>query len=420
MTRKSRALLAGAAWFGLLGLWATIRPVFGSNGTELIGVSTQARSRGGADIAVGDSPLSQIDNPASLLLHGRDVDFAGKLVLPRSRWTNTVDTGNTQIGVIPILNLAGSRPVNERMSWGWALHTKSGLASAYTIEHFATPGLRTTERVDFENADLQLNGAIQLTDRLSLGAGVRGEFVTTKFNITAGPAFASVERGYAVGTGLHVGLLYQLAEDWRLGFAYRSPTWMTDIDGGHLELSFFGDPTTTLDLGPASLSGQLPQKLTLGAAWDATDWLMLTTEVRWINFADSIFNNTSIESNGLPGLVPTSVPFPLGYRDQFVLATGADVRLTDRWILGLGYNYGSDLVPATNLLPIGSILSQHHLTTGIRYDCCKWWAGVGYILALTTGLAGDGTSAFPGPNDYSGSYLSQTQHNIFFGFGIRR
>lgn len=420
MTRKLRIQLAAGAWFCLLGLWALVRPVLGSNGTELIGVSTQARSRGGADIAVGDSPLSQIDNPASLLLHGRDLDFAGKLILPRSRWTNTVDTANTEIGVIPILNLAGSKPVNERLSWGWALHTKSGLASAYTIEHFATPGLRTTERVDYENADLQLNGAIQLTDRLSVGAGLRGEFVTTKFNITAGPLFASIERGYAVGTGLQVGLMYELTEAVRLGLGYRSPTWMTDIEGGHGQLNFFGDPTTTLDMGPASLGGNLPQKLTAGASWDATDWLMLTTEVRWINFADSAFNSTSIETDGIPGLVPTSVPFPLGYRDQVVVATGADVRLTDRWILGLGYNYGSDPIPAANLLPIGSILAQHHVTTGIRYDRCNWWVGAGYILAVTAGLAGDGTSAFPGPNDYSGSHLSQTQHSVFFGFGIRR
>src|SRR5687767_8293589 len=39
-----------------------------TDGVELLGVSTQAQTRGGADVAVGDTALSQVENPATLSL----------------------------------------------------------------------------------------------------------------------------------------------------------------------------------------------------------------------------------------------------------------------------------------------------------------------------------------------------------------
>jgi len=76
-------------------------PAFASNGVELTGISFNARARGGADVAVGDSALSQIDNPAALALTPRGrprFDFAGELVFPEVSGALRSDRSNPTSG----------------------------------------------------------------------------------------------------------------------------------------------------------------------------------------------------------------------------------------------------------------------------------------------------------------------------------
>jgi hypothetical protein len=64
------------------------------------------------------------------------------------------------------------------------------------------------------------------------------------------------------------------------------------------------------------------------------------------------------------------------------------------------------------------IAAQHHITAGLRYEKDNWWVGGGYVLGLKTSLHGEGISAFPFGIDYGFSQLEQTQHSLFFGFGL--
>lgn len=124
-------LVAGVGW---------THAALGTNGIEPIGVSTQARARGGADIAVGDSALSQIDNPASLSLHNAPrFDFSGQICFPTARWSGPVDQSESDIKLVPIANAAVAMPINDRLVVGLALHTKAGLASRYKMQHLMIP-----------------------------------------------------------------------------------------------------------------------------------------------------------------------------------------------------------------------------------------------------------------------------------------
>ena len=141
-------------------------------------------------------------------------------------------------------------------------------------------------------------------------------------------------------------------------------------------------------------------------------------EVRWINNTDSSFHSATLTTDGLPGVFPASLPLPLGYKDQWVYIAGADVQLDDHWRLSLGYHYGTQPVSNANLLPIVDGIVTHHITTGLIYEQDQWWVGGGYILGLPHVLSGNGESPFPAPNDYASGRISQTQHNLFFGFGF--
>ena len=110
LRRGVRAIFAIPVTIGLLNALVTITvgpKALATDGLEPIGVSTQSRMRGGADVAVGDSPLSQIDNPATLSLSPHDMyalDTASQLAFvtaPVGMLTR-LDKKSIQCPVLPL------------------------------------------------------------------------------------------------------------------------------------------------------------------------------------------------------------------------------------------------------------------------------------------------------------------------------
>ena len=387
----------------------------GTNGVEPIDTSLHARIRGGVDVAIGDSPLSQIDNPASLAGHraGR-FDFSGQFGFPVVRWHGPLGTSESEIGFIPLANCAVAMPVSDRLTLGLALHSKAGLASRYHMRHLLIPLMKRRVGTDAKMVGLHFNLGYRLTDRLHIGVGVRGEVATSKFSLVMGPADTEFERGRAYGGGFQLGMMFRATEELTFGLAYRSPSWFGDLAGGDARASLFG--VLPLGLGPAAIDDlRLAQKIKAGAAWDVTDRLKLAGELRWINYRSSSFDSLTVTTDGPVGL---RLALPLGYRNQWVCAIGAEFKLDDHWTLGLGYNYGTTPVDRASLLPMGSTISQHHITAGLRYQRDNWWVGAGYILGLQASLSGSGHSRIPLGVDYGISRLEQTQHSLVCGFGF--
>ena len=388
-----------------------------TDGLEPISPSTRAQARGGADVAVGDSALSQIDNPSTLTLSPRDAyrfDLGGQVILASSRWTGPIDAAESEIRLIPLANMAVAMPVDERLTLGLALQSKAGLASRYRVRHLLIPFVQRRIGSDVKDVGFSINAGYKLTERLSVGVGVRGEVVAAEFSTVLGPADLEFGRGYACGGGFQLGLHYQARDDLAFGLGYRSPTWFGDLAGGDAKASLFG--FLPIGLGHANLDEcRLPQKVAAGAAWDAMDWLKLIGEIRWVNYSNSTFHSTTIATDGL---VDLRYPFPLGYRDQWVFITGAEFKLDEFWTLGAGYHYCTNPVPRTNVCPVASVIAQHHLTVGLRYEKDNWWIGGGYILAFPASLRGGGHSDVPLGVDYGFSTLEQTQHSIVVGFGF--
>jgi long-chain fatty acid transport protein len=408
-------------WFALttaqvVFLWFAL-PSSATDGIEPIDVSMQARARGGADVAVGDSALSQVDNPASLALRPRDLkqfDFSGQLIFPQVHWSGPIDSADSEIKLIPLANVGISIPHNEKLTFGFALHSKAGLAARYHIRHLLIPFWDRQCGADMKDISIMANAGYKLTDKLSIGAGLRAEIVTAKFSTVLGPVDAEFGRGYAYGGGFQLGLHYQATPDLTLGLSYRSPSWLTDVSGGEVEASLFG--IGHIGVGKGNIDEfRLPQKITAGAAWDVTDWLKLIGEVRWKNYAKSSLNGCTVATDGLADL---RIRLPMGYRDQWIFIVGAEFKLDEHWKFAVGYNYCTNPVPRDHLLPIGSVISQHHVTAGLRYEQDKWWVGGGYILGFTNSLSGNGRSKIPLGIDYALSEVSQTQHHLFLGFGF--
>ena len=385
-----------------------------TDGLEPIAVSASAAARGGASVAVGDSALSQIDNPATLTMWRRPrMDFSGQLLRAHQEWSSPVGASASD-SAHPLVNIAFALPANERLTFGLAMQSKCGVGSHFEMRHVLIPFMKRHVASDCKDVAFSFNAGYRLTERLSVGAGVRMEVATARFNTVLGPADASFDRGYAYGGGFNVGALYQMTERLALGVGYRSPTWFTDVSGGEMRAALFG--LAPVSMGAARiLDFRLPQRISVGAAWDVTEWLKLVGEARWNNYANTTFGRARISADALGPLV---MPLPLDYRDQWVFIGGAEFKLSESWRLGVGYNYATAIVRQSNLLPIMAPTVQHHVTAGVRYERANWWVGVSYVLGLAPGVEGSGMSRLPLGVDYGESRLTQHQHSVLLGFGF--
>lgn len=158
---------------------------------EPIGISMQSRMRGGADVAVGDSALSQIDNPATLSLSPRGMyalDQASKLAILDLPRRGPLGTARSERKLIHLHNLGLAMPVDDRLTFGLALHSKAGLGTRFHQRHLMIPFMKRRVHSDMKVMAFNLSAACQLTDKLSLG-GARISDLKLPQKITAGAAW---------------------------------------------------------------------------------------------------------------------------------------------------------------------------------------------------------------------------------------
>ncbi|MFA5866323.1 MAG: outer membrane protein transport protein [Phycisphaerae bacterium] len=387
-----------------------------SDSWESIGVSTQSLGRGGADVAVGDSALSQVQNPATLSLSPRNyglVDLGGQILLPTVTWSTPQDS-STSRSINTFGNFALTAPINPRLTLGLALYSKAGAKTDYHIRHLLIPYKSQHVFGDFENGAFLFNAAYKLTDKLSLGAGLRIEELSGKFNAVFGPSDLNIHRVWAFGGGYQLGLHYQATKKLTFGLGYLSPSWMNNTRDGQIDLTV--PRAGLLNLGNGNLSNwQLPQKINLGSAYDLTAWWKLIGETRWINFRHSFLNETTLD---VPDFFNIRFPFDLKFNDLWVFIIGSEFKLSDRWKLDVGYNYTTNPVSNDRMFPLAPTPIQHHISMGLRYEKSNWWVGGGYIYGFKNSQSAPGISKILFGNDYGLGTIASQQHSLFFGVGF--
>lgn len=398
-------------------------PARATDGIEPIGFSMQSLMRGGTDVAIGDSALSQIENPATLTLLPRQLDTNWEVLMPRTDWVTVKESDESLVRHVPLGHVGVAIPYDERLSFGLAAYSKGQLESSFKKRHLSYPLLRQQAGADLRNFALPVNAAYRVTDDLSVGAGLRLEMITGWFTSLGGPVTIEFERGLAIGGGFQAGLHYRIRPGLTVGAGYRSPTWFQDLFGSHDEAGLSGRWRVSMPrLRPISLGNAvvenivLPQKVSAGVAWEPTERLRLSAEARWIGYSESVLDRATY---ALDRPFRWRVRAPIGYRDQWVLATGAEYKLSEHWTAACGYHYASDAMRSEVMLPIVAMIAQHHITTGLRYERENWWVGTGYIVGLPSTLRANGRTSIPLGSNYAVGHTRQVQHSVFAGFGFR-
>jgi len=148
------------------------------------------------------------------------------------------------------------------------------------------------------------------------------------------------------GAGFEVGAMYEVNDDWNLGFSYKSPVWQEKW-----EYNSYNPDLSPRNFG---LQADLPPIYSLGAAYKGIDRLIVDVDVRYFDYGSAPLWGDSIVSGGL------------GWKSIMAVAAGCQYELTDRLTLRGGYLFNQnpihDINTIFNVQAPGFI--QHSLSLG--------------------------------------------------------
>ncbi|GHZ95115.1 long-chain fatty acid transport protein [Vibrio cholerae] len=297
--KTNKTLLSCAVAFGL----ASVSTFTQAAGFQLAEYSATGLGRAYAgEAAMADNASAQWRNPAMLTyLEGTQVSAGAIYVNPNVDVEGTVthqQLGKTHASsndfahdaVIP--NFYLSHQLNEQMALGFALGTNYGmetdLGTDFAASHFGN-------QASVISKEANLNIAYQILPQLSIGGGVRYVMGEGHFGATA-PAknlirhpvtnnVMTLPKGttlkYMEGEdnswGWQVGSAWQINQDHRVGFAYKSEVVM-DFEG-HAEGISYGS------YKPGMMSVTLPATAELASFHQLNDQWAIHASINWTDWS---------------------------------------------------------------------------------------------------------------------------------------
>jgi long-chain fatty acid transport protein len=185
------------------------------------------------------------------------------------------------------------------------------------------------------------SASVRLTDRLSVGGGP----VISSASLGFAPAFFAPEAADDLGlptfpaatnsrtfwgAGFQIGLLYELDENWNVGFSYKSPIWQ--------ERWAYNAATRDLQDRRIGIQATIPAIYSWGVAYKGIERALIDVDLRYFDYANAALFGQSVADGGL------------GWNSVFAAAVGGQYALTDRLTLRGGYLYNTAPIPDTATL----------------------------------------------------------------------
>lgn len=374
--------------------------------------------------ALARDPSVLMSNPAGLTqLHGTQVSANAQVILGDLRFSrdrnNQFDgnEGGNALQYLPGASLFISHQIDDRAAIGFGMYGNFGLALDYDDDW---AGRYFTQEAAIIGVSFQPTLAYKFTDDLSVGIGPRimyGYYRTEMaidnnlLGLRDRPDGQLEYKDTDVGTGVNLGVLYQLSPRTKLGLAYTSKIKLEFEDSPHL--SDISNPIINaglrrLDVDSLELDLNVPQTVTLSVAHELDEQWTLLGSLGWQDWSD--FGDVGVDVDANNGGVSRSVDRK--YKDTWHASIGAQYQATSRvrWSMGLGYDSSAvDDEDRTVDNPMGE---SWRLATGVNYAVDD---GLDLHLAYTLVWLGDmdvdQTKARSG-NTLSGSFDNSALHII--------
>ena len=337
-------------------------------------------------------------NPASMTLHpgtqiqmgfvgiGLNLDYAG----------NDGSSANGRFHPQAIPHGYISHQINDSTWVGLAMTVPFGMGTAYDSDWAENQrGIKAT----ILTVDINPNFAWKINEKFSIGAGMSLQYASADLKTRTGLDIAGQHLGDLKSEidadswawGFNVGMMWSPLENLRFGLSYRSKI-KHDAEGdltisdpnipgaSYMDPDLLGALSGALGTYDGFATVTAPAWALFSASWDVNDLLSLYASFRWTDW--SSFDKLEITSNGsIP--ISAGLSKPIGstinnkWRDTYLGALGADLRLTDWWTLRGGIAYES------------SPISDPSYRTAIIPDADRWWFAIGSSFKLTDNLKWD-------------------------------
>ncbi len=310
--------------------------------------------------------------------------------------------------------------VNDRLSAGLGIFSPFGLGTSWPDDW---PGRYITTDSQITTFDINPVISWRLLPRVAVAAGadllLLDARLENKINsaLLLGLPSGSADSGQKLtgdghGWGYNLGLLVDLSEHLSFGAAYRSAI-KVDIDG---DVSYDRASPLLAEALPdtgASTSLTMPQQLTAGLAWRASDRLTVEAGLRWEDW--SSFDELRLHFER-PVLGQSVSVQPRHWQDTFAYNIGARYRLNDTISLLAGYLYSENPVPDTTFEPAIPDSNNHTFSLGTEIGRNRFRFALAYALLIQEdrvkrNATGDPlAAAAPGtpPGTVNGTYQSRT------------
>lgn len=374
-----------------------------TNGMLLEGYGPIATGMGGAASAHDNGNAAAMNNPATLALMpaGHRADIALGQLGPRvsSAAGPMVARSGGDSYVMPAFGWTRS---NGQLAWGVAVFAQGGMGTEYAADSFLAAGSgapvrselgvgrvilplawRVNEQftvggsLDHVWSSLDLRMAAPVGQLAGLVTGASGNLASALGGLSAAPPstwaridFSDDKRftgaATARGWAAKLGATWLAAPGLRLGASWHGKTALKDMTTSAQGASFSLQGMPAADVGRMTVRDfQMPQQLTVGAAWQATPQWLLAADVKQIGWSDVMQSfRMTYDSAGMGGSVDFALP--QRWKDQTVVQVGAARRLGD-WTLRGGLNLANNPVPADTVNPLFPAIVRDHATLGVGY-----------------------------------------------------
>ncbi|WP_279156700.1 long-chain fatty acid transporter FadL [Obesumbacterium proteus] len=312
--------------------------------------------------AMADTPASASRNPALLSMYDRAAISAGGVFIDpdvditgRSPSGASLDAKNiAPTAWVP--NFHYVQPINDQWAVGASATSNYGLATEFNDNYTAGPYAGKT---DLTTANMNLSAAYRLNQHFSFGLGFDAVYAKAKLERYAGesgaklgvPADTQIShlKGDKWGFGWNAGILYEVDENNRYGFTYRSEV-KVDFDGdyksslpsslnpaqGMTGLPWGTDGSTI----PGSLNLHLPEM------WEVSGYNKVAPQ--WAVHYSLAYTSWSqfkeLKATGNNG--QTLFQKDEGFKDAYRIAIGTTYFYDDNWTFRTGIAFDDSPVPA--------------------------------------------------------------------------
>ncbi|MGF1695960.1 outer membrane protein transport protein [Vibrio lamellibrachiae] len=378
-----KTLLSTAVAAGLL----STPSIASAAGFQLAEYSATGLGRAYAgEAAMADNASAQWRNPAMLTyLTGTQISVGAIYVDPNvdvsGQINGALDTQSDDFAnsaVIP--NFYFSHQINEQFVLGVALGTNYGMETEldndFAASHFGNEAM-------VKSMEANLNLAYQLNKEISIGGGIRyvmgeGHFGATspkqsEPTLPQGTTLKYME-GDDTAWGWQIGTAWQINDDHRVGFAYKSEVELK-LEG-YAEGLGFGIPSSTRDNGYMNLA--LPATAELASFHQLNEQLAVHASVNWTDWSSFEKLEAHLDTYG------THMVKVENWEDSYRFAVGATYQLNKKIALRSGIAYDMSAVDDKNRTITIPETDRTWLSVGASYEVSSQLSfdgGLTYIFA---------------------------------------